>query len=566
VAAAPRRSVGSRAHGGPVAGGGASVTSGTYQLLLALGIVLAIANPVRADIGVIVAEPVGALGFFTRVGHVGTYLSNICPDGSPIRMRACLPGESGGVVIRSSTLSENEDYDWAIVPFEEYLHGFASPALAPLIGTRKLQRALEHHDFDAVFSRAITTTPGGKVPEGQWKAALATRFDRSMYIFSVETTAAADGTIIARFNTAPNKSRFNFFYENCSDQAKGIFDLILPHTTGDRTSGITMQTPKGLAKALVSRALAHPELRLRVRRYAQIPGTFSTSRDVLFPMENTYRNIAFAPYWFWGGFREVALGSMFYHEVISRFDVIESSRDFMSARAAGLTLEQHRLRRRQDAIRRVLTTTQHNAGEWPRLSALNASVYRRLGQIRKEKQAEVAKLEGTSAQWRGLDREFRSMVRGLSGRLALREELQRPFEKIADNKRSSRELLRLFEADGEFYVEQKGPWLRLPLVEGEWGATGVSSSQILAGDPRVAVLVLAAVIDHNLHQSDARREDIDYVHGLMTLFGQASDAIGREARRAGTEKGRAFSPRSRVEACGIHREHVRDQCVGREER
>jgi hypothetical protein len=158
----------------------------TPRLLLAFSVVLAIANPVRADIGVIVAEPVSALGFFTRVGHVGTYLSNICPDGSPIRMRVCLPGESGGVVIRSSRLSEHEDYDWAMVPFEEYLHGFASSDLAPLIGARKVQAAIEGHDFDPVFSRAITTTTGGAVPEGQWKAALATRFDRSMYVFSVE--------------------------------------------------------------------------------------------------------------------------------------------------------------------------------------------------------------------------------------------------------------------------------------------------------------------------------------------------------------------------------------------
>jgi len=268
--------------------------SATQQLLFAFSVVLAIANPVRADIGVIVAEPVSALGFFTRVGHVGTYLSRICPDGSPIRMRVCRAGESGGVVIRSAALSQNEDYDWAIVPFEEYLHGFASPDLAPLIGTPKLQRALERHDFNAVFSRAMTMTTDGAAPKGQWKAALATRFDRSMYVFSVETTAADDATIIAAFNTAPNTSQFNFFYQNCSDQAKGIFDLILPRTIGDRTSGITMQTPKGLAKALVSRALAHPELLLRARRYPQLPGTFSRSRDVLFPMENTYRNIAFA--------------------------------------------------------------------------------------------------------------------------------------------------------------------------------------------------------------------------------------------------------------------------------
>jgi hypothetical protein len=67
----------------------------------------------------IVLEPIRALGFFTRVGHAGTYLSNICPDGSPVRMRVCRPGESGGVVSKYAPLSEDEDYDWAIVPFEE---------------------------------------------------------------------------------------------------------------------------------------------------------------------------------------------------------------------------------------------------------------------------------------------------------------------------------------------------------------------------------------------------------------------------------------------------------------
>jgi hypothetical protein len=46
----------------------------------------------------------------------------------------------------------------------------------------------------------------------------------------VETSAADDAVIIAAFNAAPNKSRFNFFYRNCSNQAKAIFDLILPHT------------------------------------------------------------------------------------------------------------------------------------------------------------------------------------------------------------------------------------------------------------------------------------------------------------------------------------------------
>ena len=94
-----------------------------WVVLLVLGFVLASPAPSRADIGVIVLEPIGALGFFTRVGHAGTYFSNICQDGSPVRVRLCVPGESGGVVSKYAPLSEHEDYDWAIVPFEEYMHG-----------------------------------------------------------------------------------------------------------------------------------------------------------------------------------------------------------------------------------------------------------------------------------------------------------------------------------------------------------------------------------------------------------------------------------------------------------
>src|SRR4029453_310145 len=326
--------------------------------------------PSRADIGVIVLEPIGALGFFTRVGHAGTYFSNICQDGSPVRMRLCLPGESGGVVSKYSPLSEHEDYDWAIVPFEEYMHGLASRDFAPMIGTPKLQSAIERYNFGPLFSSDLKTSLG-ELPDGQWKAALATRFDRNIYILSIETSAADDAVIIAAFNAAPNKSRFNFLYRNCPKQAKTTFPLIPPETIGDRTSGITMETPKGLAKALVDQALEHPALNLRVRRYAQIPGTYDRSRDVLFPMENTYRSLGFAPWWFFGGFREVALGAMLYHEVISPCGMLESSRDFISSKAAQLTLEQHRLRRQQDEVRLALASVYNRGSRGGKTSDLN---------------------------------------------------------------------------------------------------------------------------------------------------------------------------------------------------
>ena len=502
-----------------------------WLVLLGLGVVLATPAPSRADIGVIVLEPVGALGFFTRVGHAGTYFSNICPDGSPIRMRLCLPGESGGVVSKYSPLSEHEDYDWAIVPFEEYMHGLASPDFAPMIGTPKLQGAIERHNFGPLFSSDLKTSPG-ELPDGQWKAALATRFDRNIYILSVETSAADDAVIVAAFNAAPNKSRFNFFYRNCSNQAKAIFQLILPQveTIGDRTSGVTMETPKGLAKALVEQALENPELNLRVRRYAQIPGTFGRSRDVLFPMENTYRSLGFAPWWFFGGFREVALGAMLYHEVISPFEMLESSRDFISPRAAQLTLEQRRLRDRQDEVRLALAAA-HNRGSsaW-KLSELNVEVFRRLGEIRNEKRAEVNRVAGSKAQWQELDMEFRTMVRALSERRFIPEVLRQPFAQFEPNGGLSDPLLQYFEATGDFHVDAaRGPWMTLPLVEGDMQSTGLSRSQILAGDPRVALLVLAAIIDYNLYESVGHREDIEYVHGMFALFRQASDTISRQA-------------------------------------
>ena len=101
----------------------------------------------------------------------------------------------------------------------------------------------------------------------------------------------------------------------------------------------------------------------------------------------------------------------------------------------------------------------------------------------------------------------------------------------------SEPLLQYFETHGSFYIDEAsgGPWMRLALVDGEMASTGLSTSQILAGDPRLAVLVLAASIDYNLHQTQARRENIDYVEGLFRLFRQATEAAsddgGTTARR-----------------------------------
>jgi len=293
---------------------------------------------------------------------------------------------------------------------------------------------------------------------------------------------------------------------------------------------MTMETPKGLAKKLVGHGLEHPELQLRVRRYPQIPGTFRRSLDVLFPLENTYKSVVLAPWWFFGGFREVAFGAMFYHQVISPFSVLESSRDFISPKAAQLTLEQHHLRRKQDEIRRALAVAHTDHSTWSRLSALHARVFRRLGEVREEKHAEVSRIVGSKARWQELDRGFQSAVRSLGRPRFVPEALQRHLARFEPNGTLSEQLLQYFDANGEFYVDDagRGPWISLPLVDGTTAATGLSKSHILAGDPRLALLVLAAVVDYNLYQPEARREDIEYVEEVFTLFMQASETTRRQ--------------------------------------
>jgi hypothetical protein len=126
--------------------------------------------------------------------------------------------------------------------------------------------------------------------------------------------------------------------------------------------------------------------------------------------------------------------------------------------------------------------------------------------------------------------EFRTMVRALSERRFIPEELREAFEQFEPNGSLSDPLLQYFEASGDFYVDaERGPWMTLPLVEGERQSTGLSRSQILAGDSRVALLVLAAIIDYNLYESAGHREDIAYVDGMFALFRRASDTISRQA-------------------------------------
>jgi hypothetical protein len=123
------------------------------------------------------------------------------------------------------------------------------------------------------------------------------------------------------------------------------------------------------------------------------------------------------------------------------------------------------------------------------------------------------------------------MIQALHGRPFIPEQLRQRLARFEPNGSLSEPLLRYFEANGDFYVDRagRGPWMTLPLAEGETRSTGLSRSQISTGDPRVAVLVLAAVIDYHLYQSEGRREDIEYMNATFNLFRQASATVARQS-------------------------------------
>jgi len=473
-----------------------------------------------------VLEPVGVIGLLTRAGHSAIYLSNVCPDRSPITLRLCHAGERGGVVSKYTPISENEDYDWAIVPLDQFLNGFESQALAPLIGSRQLAAAIQAYSFGPLFSSVLSGAPGQALPDGEWRATLATRFERGIYNFSIATTMADDRKIVEAFNSAENKSRFNFFYRNCSNQTKALFNLILPEqdAIGDRVGGLTMEVPKGLAKTLVARAREHPELELHVEHFAQLPGTFGRSREVLFPLENTYRNPSFAPYWYFWGFSEFALGAMFYHQLLSPFSLVDSMRDFVSPRAAQLTLAERRLRQHEDEGRVKLMSARPAGDDVLELERAAARTAHALHDVEAEKRIEIQRILGSKQQWRAYEVEFRSTAHEI-GRQGMFPESVKDWLLRADSDgQLSHRLLAYFETDADFYVDPigRGPWLRLRLSNGESQSTGVSESYLLTGSPRLAFLVLAAVIDYNLSQSEERREPVDYMNRMFGLLRQAT--------------------------------------------
>ncbi len=238
-------------------------------LLLVLAPVLQGCPRCAAQAALLMEKADGISAALDPTGHEAVYFACICAA-SPTKLRRCAPGEPGSVIARYKGIG---GYDWLAVPLIPYLYSVEDPSRVPKRVNHAVVRKLREQYHDAhLLSLGRNVPEGGRIKRG-WNQLVGAAYQRGIYAFWFQTTAAQDDAFIARMNAAANHSRFNIIYRNCADFAEGILDFYFPHAFGRRIlpdGGIV--TPRQVAYELVRYARKHPELHLRVLEIAQIPG------------------------------------------------------------------------------------------------------------------------------------------------------------------------------------------------------------------------------------------------------------------------------------------------------
>lgn len=81
----------------------------------------------HGSVALFVEEPYGTFGHMNPTGHSAVYFSNVCAE-TPVKLRACLPGESGVVISRYNSIA---GYDWIAIPLIPYLYAVEEPDQVP---------------------------------------------------------------------------------------------------------------------------------------------------------------------------------------------------------------------------------------------------------------------------------------------------------------------------------------------------------------------------------------------------------------------------------------------------
>jgi hypothetical protein len=243
----------------------------------------------RADVVLLLEDPINFLGHVTSTGHAALLVDGLCSD-DHIHMRLCRSGEDGSVVSRYKGIN---GYDWLAMPPGPYLFAVDSsdevPAAVSIAEVERLRA-----DYRANHGDSFAVNP----PEYGWVQLLGAAYRRRMICIRVHTTEAQDARLMKWLNRRRNRTQFNFFFSNCSDFARQMLDVLFPGAIHRNLFfDLGMTTPKQLESSLHHYAKRHPELGFEIYELPQVPGniprsghlygvteSFAKSKPYLLPM------------------------------------------------------------------------------------------------------------------------------------------------------------------------------------------------------------------------------------------------------------------------------------------
>ena len=192
-----------------------------------------------ADVGLIVENPTGPLGFFSDVGHASVWISDGCLDEQG-EVRYC--EHSSGIVLTSTSYWPNPGT--AAIPAELFFLGSAANEPDNV-----------HATWDETLAKAYP-----KVPEADGRKYFGRVWRRETNVLVFATSAEEDLRILQTIQQERSEYHYNYLRHNCADYAEMVLRLYLGKKLKVRRwldLGVT--TPRALQRALVHALGKQPE-------------------------------------------------------------------------------------------------------------------------------------------------------------------------------------------------------------------------------------------------------------------------------------------------------------------
>ncbi len=249
-------------------------------------VMLWLAPQAKGDIAILLEEPYSYDGALAGTGHSAVYLTRVCAA-SPVSLRHCEKGENGVVLSRYHRVG---GYDWIAVPLTAYLYAVENPENIPLYADGRLVALLRDRYRREHLEMVAPDNSGGEAIPGDWPQLIGEAYDRTIYGFEIETTAAQDDAFIQAYNSWPNLAAYKLVSDNCADFVREAVNFYYPHAVRRNIiADLGVMTPKQAAKSLMQYSKRHPELRFSSLVIPQVPGSVRRSRPVHGLVESVFK-------------------------------------------------------------------------------------------------------------------------------------------------------------------------------------------------------------------------------------------------------------------------------------